>query len=76
MFVASFGGGIVATDAQSNSSIPEELNNVLNNASGNQPKITALDNASDGLWIALYEGAEPIYFLSNEGNMARCRTRM
>ncbi|HEU5146218.1 MAG TPA: two-component regulator propeller domain-containing protein, partial [Chryseosolibacter sp.] len=68
MFVSSFGEGIAITDEQGNTSIPEDINTLLNTASGNQPKVTALERTPDGLWIALYDGTEPVYFLSNNGS--------
>ena len=70
MYASSFGDGIAVTDAQGNTSLAEDMNNALNNASAYQPKVTALQSASDGLWIALYDANEPIYLFKDDGSIA------
>lgn len=69
MFVSSFGGGIAVTDVHGNTSLPDDINVPLNTASANEPKVTALDNTADGLWIALYNGNKPIHLLRNDGSV-------
>lgn len=69
MIVSSFGEGIAVTDAEGNTSLPEDINTQLNSASGNEPKVTALERTAEGIWLSLYNGSEPFHFLRNDGTV-------
>jgi len=70
MFTSSFGGGIAITDGQGNISLLNENNSPIDDAAGNEPKVTAMKPATAGLWVALYQGVKPLHLLKADGSWA------
>ena len=66
-YVSSFAGGIVVSDASGGTSVINESNSPLSSPGNAAPQVTAMHVSSDGLWVALYEGNEPLYLLRKDG---------
>ena len=66
-FISTFGSGILVTDASGNLTHLDEVNSPLANSEGDQSNITALANATHGLWVANYDGYEPLHLLKTDG---------
>lgn len=64
-YVSAFGGGILATDG-AGQTILNESNSPLNSASDDAPRVASLHATSDGLWVALYGGQQPIHLLRED----------
>ena len=67
MYVSSFAGGIVVNDATGGTSVIDENNSPLSGPGSAAPQVTALHVSPDGLWVAVYEGNEPLYLLKKDG---------
>ena len=66
-FVSSFGQGIAVTDASGNTSIINESNSPLIGVGNSPPQITGMHASADGLWVALFNGNEPLHLLKRDG---------
>lgn len=64
-FIASFGSGVLVTDA-SGTTFLDETNSPLFHTEPGQSRITALAESPHGLWIANYGGQESLHLLKRD----------
>ncbi len=65
MYTATFGDGIIVTDADGNVSYLDETNSPLRSTS-DDARITALARSASGLWVANYGGDQSLHLLRND----------
>lgn len=66
-YVSSFAGGIVVRDPSGGTSVINESNSPLSSPGNAAPHVTAMHVSSDGLWVTIYGGNEPLYLLKKDG---------
>lgn len=68
IYIASFGDGLLITDAAGNTTILDETNSPLKHAETGRSSVTALASSPDGLWVANYGGDQPLHLLNPDGS--------
>ena len=66
-YVSSFAGGIVVKDASDVTSLINESNSPLSGPGNAAPQVTAMHASPQGLWVAIYDGNEPLFLLKKDG---------